>query len=176
MTLIHIVVMGFLMTLNTVGRMPRGQFWLFFPFGLIPPVLTIWAIDWDVSAVILNRTKIWPFALVLAASLPLISAMARRLHDVGEPGHQAMYPFMPILIVWVGYILALGGFYASFYAGIGLFLGVFLGLIAFFLLPIGYLVGFFASLFLGASVLGLLLLPSETGTNRYGPNPHGDRS
>ena len=113
---------------------------------------------------------IWRVVVLIFLSIPLLSATSRRLQDMGEPGNEAIYPFLPFIMLWVGYQAALWLVFGSVslgLVGIGLFIG-WIGLVLF--IPL-YLVAIFVSLSFAASIIGKMLVSSSPGPNRYGPNP-----
>lgn len=74
---------------------------------------------------------------------------------------------MPLLMFWIIGVSLFLALHVPVLAGWALVLLFLLGLV---LLPV-YLFALWASVMLAASIIGLLLLPSEPGSNRYGPNP-----
>lgn len=147
------------------GRASRSEFWWFAPIAVIAPVLGGVMISWD-------NIDFWGISrlgVLILLSLPLIAAMSRRLQDTGEPGHQALYPFMPFVFLWIGYQAIYWFSAATWIAGIGFILGI-LALFAFGLI---YFLTAVASLFVTAFIIGMLLVASDLGPNRYGPPPHG---
>ena len=103
----------------------------------------------------------------MLVSVPLMAAMSRRLQDTGEPGHQAIYPFMPFVLLWTGY-----QFFYWFSIGTAfLIIGALIGWLALLLLVPLYLLSFVVAIFMTASIIGMMLVSSQPGPNRYGPNP-----
>ena len=152
------IVRGIKGTFMWTGRASRSEFWLFAPVAAALPVVPLLLLP--------AKPSFGHLATVLASALPLISAGARRLQDTGEPGHSIMLPVTPLLyfftLLWVlgsGFNLTLGG--TPWYIAYPV---VFLFWIAF---PVICLV----SLFWIGPVLGQLLLPSQPGSNPYGPPP-----
>ncbi len=147
------------------GRIGRSEFWWFMPLGLVPPVAVASRLDWNV----IELYGIWRVIAVMGASLPLLAAMSRRLQDMGEPGHHAFYPFMPLILLWLGYqammYFSIGSISVGFLPAIILLIA---GLL--FFMPL-YLFAQLASLVLAGSVIGMLLVPSDRTANPYGPNP-----
>lgn len=151
--------------------MNRKDYWSFFAFGLLPPLLFATQVNW----LVVEIWGIWKLAALFVLSIPLLNATRRRLQDTGEDGNGAFYPFMPFVILWVGYQCILWGGYAlAFATGGGAILLVIL--IWFFALTIVgplHIVALFFCLMATASVIGQLLVSSEPGTNRFGPAPQG---
>jgi uncharacterized membrane protein YhaH (DUF805 family) len=83
------------------GRATRSELWWFFPLGLAVPFLVASQLNWRSFEIM----GIWRILVVMIAAQPLTSAMSRRLHDVGEDGQQAYYPYMPLIMLWIGYIV-----------------------------------------------------------------------
>lgn len=160
---------GILKSFDGSGRTARRDYWAFFPLGLTPPLLFATQVDW----LAVEIWGIWKLAVLFLLSVPLLNATQRRLQDTGEDGNGAYYPFMPFVILWVGYqcILWLG--HALTYAtGGGAILLVIL--IWFFALTIVgplHIIALYICLMITASVIGQLLISSEPGTNRFGPAP-----
>jgi uncharacterized membrane protein YhaH (DUF805 family) len=131
--------------------------------ALFPPVLAGLGMSWYNF----DFWGIWRVGVLISLSLPLIAAMSRRLQDIGEPGHQAIFPFMPFVLFWFGY----QGIYwfsnATFATGLGMVVGI-LALIAFGFVYIGTVI---AALFITASIVGMMLVTSDPRSNRYGPPP-----
>lgn len=109
-----------------------------------------------------------PPLLTLAALLPTFAGLARRLHDLGRSARMAaVLVFGPPVLVWLPWLFAVlflnvihpqqgiaddGRGIGSAILGVALFLGTLL-----------------ASL-VAQVVIGLR--PSQSGPNKYGPNPH----
>lgn len=115
-----------------------------------------------------HATKaIWLTTLIFY--LPVTAAGARRLHDVGESGLLMLEPLKPLLAF--GIVLGLFGLF-SFKTFIG-FVTLFLfGKVYVALISIAALITAVATLMYFSNTMGLLLLPSKSGPNKYGPNPN----
>ncbi|MEL6808032.1 MAG: DUF805 domain-containing protein [Pseudomonadota bacterium] len=119
-----------------------------------------------------ERHALWVFLAVTAVFyIPVTSAGVRRLHDIGERGVLMLDPLKPafagLFLVWLLPLVTGGAFLATWIVGALLF-------------PAAIIIVVFAALF-GMTVatlvylsntMGLLLLPSEPGPNKYGPNPN----
>ena len=109
--------------------------------------------------------------------VPVTSAGVRRLHDVGESGWSMLMPLVPVTlylaIVCVLVWLATYTHYGRAFVLLGV---TFFILIPFFfaiLLSLGVvgIAAVIASLAYFDKNMALLLQPSQSGPNRYGPNP-----
>lgn len=156
---------GFAKSVQFSGRTCRPEFWWFAPFGIAPPLIGGLQMSWFN----MDFWGIWRVAVLIMLSLPLLAAMSRRLQDVGEPGHDALYTFMPFVMLWVGYQVTywfiVGA--AAVLGGIAL-LFAWTALVLF--IPL-YLLAIIVSLNLAATVIGTMIISSTPGSNRYGPNP-----
>ena len=113
---------------------------------------------------------IWRVALLILRGLPLLAALARRLQDIDEPGEEAIYPFMPFVILWVGYQLTYWFVYGTAWTGlVGITFFVAISALLLFI-PL-YLIAMIVALNLAASIIGKTFISSSPGPNRYGPNP-----
>ena len=157
------ILVGFLRTGQTWGRATRSEFWWFAPVGALPPVMVGVNRPW----LVLGWASLQTIAVVAVASLPLLSAAARRLQDTGEPGVQAFYPVSGLLMLWAG-LHALPYVFAIPFVGWTML--VLVVMVPALLIGI-ILIATFAVLATGAQVLGMLLVPPDPGSNRYGPNP-----
>ncbi|MFN5997938.1 MAG: DUF805 domain-containing protein [Paracoccaceae bacterium] len=154
---------GLVKSFQFSGRASRTEFWWFAPVALIPPVVGGTQLSLDN----IDFWGIWRVGVLILLGLPLIAAMSRRLQDMGEPGHQALLPFMPFVFLWVGYQAIYWFSVATWITGLGMILGI-LALFAFGLI---YFVTAIASLFVTASIIGMMLVASDPRSNRYGPPP-----
>jgi uncharacterized membrane protein YhaH (DUF805 family) len=142
------------------GRASRSEFWWFAPVAVIAPVLGGVMMSWDN----IDFWGIWRVGALILLGLPLIAAMSRRLQDMGEPGHQALFPFMPFVFLWLGYQAIYWFSMATWITGLGLILGI----VALFAFGLIYFLTAVVSLFVTASVIGMLIVASDRGPNRYG--------
>jgi uncharacterized membrane protein YhaH (DUF805 family) len=147
------------------GRATRSEFWWFAPVAAIPPVMLINYLQWFPP----DFWGIWKLGLLFLVALPLLAAASRRLQDSGEDGHQAIYPFMPLLIMWITYLLVVWLGQIPLLVGVVTVILIVIGFIL--LIPIHFFV-LWLSVQLTATVIGQLLISSQPGPNRYGPNPN----
>jgi len=148
------------------GRSTRREFWWFAPVAAIPPVTVGSQMSW----INMDFWGVWRVFVLMALSLPLLAALSRRLHDVGEPGEQAVYPFLPFVNLWLGYQLTYWFIMGGAVVGLGGLVVILAIGAALLFIPL-YLVAIIVSLNLAASVIGMTLISSAPGPNRYGPNP-----
>ncbi|MBO9411552.1 MULTISPECIES: DUF805 domain-containing protein [unclassified Ruegeria] len=139
------------------GRASRAEFWWFAPIASVLPISVALLLDWRVSL----SWEIGQLFVVMMASLPLLSAMSRRLQDTDEDGYQAIFPFMPIILFWLGYQLALG---------FSLLIG---GPILWFILAVltlvpAFLASLVASVMVTSNIIGMMLVASDSDENRFG--------
>lgn len=142
------------------GRASRTEFWWFAPVALGLAIASVWILLPRVIA-IAWFTK---FIIAFLALTPLWACGARRLQDTGEEGRDI---FLPASIFFgVPLAIAIAVFVATAANGL---LGIFL--LLFVALPvIGFgLLATFTSL---GPTIGQLIVSSEPGTNRFGPNPN----
>ena len=105
--------------------------------------------------------------------LPVTAAGVRRLHDIGESGSLMLDPLKPAVGFFI--VLALLWLWASTtYAGtiVMLFSAFFFAKAVIAILVIAALFVLVLTLMYFSNTMGLLLLPSQPGPNKYGPNPH----
>ena len=158
---------GILGTFRFSGRSSRSEFWYFAPVATVPVIIGLMLVPW-------NRIEIygiWRWLGVMVLSLPLLSSGWRRINDTGEDGKMILLPFMPIILLWVGYQAIMWGVVGSVFVGAGV-LGFAIGIAALFLLVPLYIATLVISVISTGPVIGQLILPSTPGPNRFGPNPH----
>ncbi|MCX8952121.1 DUF805 domain-containing protein [Ruegeria sp. NA] len=144
------------------GRATRAEFWWFAPLAAMMPIIVTLHLDWRVSF----GWGIGRLIVVMATSIPLLAAMSRRLQDTGEDGHQALYPFMPIILIWIGHQVFL--LFSLLIGGPILWL-----ILAFLTLGPMFLAALVASVMVTANIIGMMLVASEPGNNRFGV-PNGE--
>ncbi|MCK4711539.1 MAG: DUF805 domain-containing protein [Marinosulfonomonas sp.] len=167
MNAVDAIKTGFRKSLVFSGRASRSEFWWFFPIGLALPIAAGAQLSWRVVEI----WGIWRLLVVMGFALPLLAASSRRLQDVGEEGHQAMFPFTPLIILWVGYMVLYGSvMLEGLMVGSGLFM--ILGLLALLILVPLHFIALLVSLWVASSVIGMMLVSSQPGPNKYGPNPN----
>lgn len=105
--------------------------------------------------------------------LPVTAAGVRRLHDVGKCGNLMLDPLKPIAALYVVMLLfwlTVANSDAAFivvYSNL-----IFLGKVWFALFCIAALCATALTLMYFSNTMSMLLLPSQPGTNKYGPNPN----
>ncbi len=163
---------GLACSLNYSGRASRSEFWWFAPVGLVIAV-----IGCNAGAMFLDDRQPISFLVMAIVTflsfIPLTSAGSRRLQDTGEHGQDILLPIMPIIFVLLylsvivhgaaGVLVAYFTFPALGFVAHALLLLISVGI--FVLAPL-------AGLFFLGPVIGQLLVPSEPGPNRFGPNPN----
>ena len=151
-------------SLQTSGRTARTEFWWFAPVGialpaiaaiLAPPAINSWG------------TLLLKISIVLLAAVPFFSAMQRRYQDTGMHGQDVWVALGPtIMVITSGWFLIVGVF------GIVSIIHAIVGAVFFLImLPIFVINLVIAPGTLGTAI-GQLLIPSESSSNRYGPNPN----
>lgn len=160
---IKAIATGLLKSPVFFGRATRSEFWWFAPIAIVPPIWVGNEVAWDKF----EFWGIWRVGLLMLAALPLISAGYRRLQDAGEDGYQIVFPFMPCIILWVTYQCLFWFSWGTAFVGIGFFIG----LIALLVLIPAYVFALFVSFMTIGPTIGLLILPSQQGSNAHGPNP-----
>lgn len=163
----HAIKIGFTKSFQFSGRASRSEFWWFVPVALVPPVLASHKMSWYN----LEFWGIWRVGILILLSLPLLAAMSRRLQDIGEPGHQAIFPFMPFILFWLAYQAIYWFSAATVFTGHATGLGVAIGILALIAFGFVYVGAVIAALFTTASIIGMMLVASDPRSNRYGPPP-----
>ncbi len=155
------------------GRTARGGYLAFLVTATCILAGTLW-----LAAQISAHDKFWWNALMIVAVfyIPVTSAGVRRLHDAGHSGVFMLDPLKPtvvfLVITYLGRMLFVGGFSLVALDGSFALVTLFAAPFAFFVWMIAFLGCFVATMVYFANTMGLLLLPSQPGTNAYGPNPH----
>jgi uncharacterized membrane protein YhaH (DUF805 family) len=103
---------------NFSGRARRKEFWIFQLFLIIITTICI-VLDYILGTVFIINTvsegQIIPpygwlhFICIIFHLLPNISVHFRRLHDVGKSGWWFLILFIPIVNLWVLYLLSKDG-------------------------------------------------------------------
>ena len=155
---------GFAKSFQFSGRASRPEFWWFAPFGFALPLIGGLQMSWFN----MDFWGIWRVAVLALLSLPLLAAMSRRLQDVGKLGREAMYPFVPFVMLWVGFQMY---YWLIFTPAIGSNLMLVLSYLTLVLFFVLYPLAMIASLILATSIIRKMLNSSIPGPNRYGPNP-----
>ncbi|NVK14361.1 DUF805 domain-containing protein [Leisingera daeponensis] len=153
------------------GRSSRREFWTFAPLGAGLPLFAAFAgMQFELS--------FW-FVLGIAAlaSVPLFAVGWRRVQDTGTYGSDAIEPWkFFFLAVVLGYLTRAIFLWADAQISAGAdgpvgFGVVIAAALAGIPMAIGTITATFAFLFTFPQAAALTLLPSDTGTNKYGPNP-----
>lgn len=138
--------------MNFRDRAARAEYWWWLLFAVVVAVIA-WVLDF----LIFRGWEVGPFQLVTALALlfPGLSVSVRRLHDTNRSGWWILLLIALSILVVVGAIAAAAANPFNPISGPGLlFIGVpFVVLLAFAILYVVWLV-----------------LPSNPGNNRYGPN------
>lgn len=189
------ILTGFRKSFTVQGRASRPEFWWFWSFHFLVPLVLIFVLGGFVSKAFAGLAQ----ALVLAGmALYVLStpasfcALVRRQHDVGKSGKPAGLVYIGMIIA----AIATGLFLVSEASQIDPFLhfrdpklqenplafaaalpvlaiGSFAQIVmfAFFAITVLFFVG--PPLLLALLILGIgLARPSDPGSNIYGPNPH----
>lgn len=154
------------------GRSSRGEFWAFAPLGVGLPLLSA-----TVSLTL--GLGFWSvLGIAATAALPLFAVGWRRAQDTGTYGSDAIEPWKffflaavlgyltRAIFLWTNAQISAG---ADGPTGFGVMIAAALVGIP---MAAGTIAAAFAFLFTFPQAAALTLLPSDTGTNKYGPNPH----
>lgn len=137
---------------NFRDRAARAEYWWWALFAIVVALVAA-ALDF----VIFHGWETGPFNLVtsLALLLPGLSVTVRRLHDTNRRGWWILLPVIPAILTFVGFIAALTANPFNPFNSTGL-----------------VLIGVPALLWIAATILLLvwMILPSNPGNNRFGPN------
>jgi len=137
---------------NFRDRAARAEYWWWALFATI-----LLLIGQGLDYVIFSDWETSPFYLVLslATFLPSLSVTVRRLHDTNRSGWWVLLPFAPMVLFFAGFIAALTMNPLNPFGPVGLIL-----------------IGVPTILFIAAAILLLvwMVLPSDAGNNRFGPN------
>ena len=158
---------GILKTFQFSGRASRSEFWYFAPVAVLPVILGLYLVPWHK----IELFGIWRWLGVMVLGLPLLSAGWRRINDTGENGQMILLPFMPIILLWVGYQAILWFAVGTAFVGVGV-VGMVIGFGTLFMLFPLYFAALLISFISLGPVIGQLVLPSTPGPNRFGPIPH----
>lgn len=164
------ITRGLAGTLCWKGRASRTEYWLFLPVGLALPMLAI-------AAARGFGHDIWTAIVTgLVALLPLVALTSRRALDSGETIWATVEPTLNLLAL-LGWIWLTGRVKAWFdHAFIGADgpPGFGLAIVFWITMPIMALITlriFLSGLIGGAALFSQMAEPSQSGANRYGPNP-----
>ncbi len=137
---------------NFKDRAARAEYWWWALFATAA-VLIAMVLDHFVF----NDWSIPPFTLVigLATALPSLSAAVRRLHDTGRSGWWVFLPVIAAMLVFAGAAAAVLDNPKNPLGGMWL---IYVGVPALVTIATWIL------------LIVLLVMPGDTGNNRYGPN------
>lgn len=137
---------------NFRDRAARAEYWWWVLLAIIVAVVAA-----GLDFLIFRGWQTGPFNLVtsLALLLPGLSVTVRRLHDTNRSGWWILLPVVPAILMFVGFIAALSSNPLDPFNATGL-----------------VLIGVPTLLWLAAIILLVIwmLLPSNAGNNRFGPN------
>jgi uncharacterized membrane protein YhaH (DUF805 family) len=155
-------------TFDLRGRTARGPYLMFLGAAIV-----LFALCLTACAMFLpeGSKAIGVYITTALFYLPVTAAGVRRLHDVGESGLLMLDPLKPSIAA--GLLLGLLWLWVSF-SDAGNFVVVvstflFASLI-YAVLIVGALVVLAVSMMYMSHTLGLLMLPSQPGANKYGPS------
>lgn len=194
MSIKHAITAGLSQSFRVQGRASRPEFWWFWAFHFIAPMLLIFTIGPLMLhlSVPLGQILLVTGLLIYLATIPgVFSAMVRRMHDIGKSGKATGVLYLVALAVVAVTLSVLaskfmfpmtrefvGGANAGDNPAIYLVLGPMMLITG--LIDIVFF-GFFIMIILqlvALPVIGLLLIvgvglarPSDPGTNKWGPPP-----
>lgn len=151
---------GFAKSFQFKGRASRSEFWWFAPVAIVFSGTVTW-----VFATLRNHDY-WStnWIVLFFALTPFWASGYRRMQDAGELGQDIFYPAALFFGIPLGLV-------SAFYA-VGIVSPIIAFLLAMFVgLPLIAAGAFLIFVSVGP-VIGQLLVPSEPGPNRFGPNPH----
>ncbi|MEI6418367.1 MAG: DUF805 domain-containing protein [Sphingomonadales bacterium] len=138
------------------GRAGRREYWWYAP---LPPMLNFLANAalWNASntAGVLANLALW-----LALLTPTLAVTTRRLHDTGRRGWWQALP-LAVFLAYIGFTIGFVSLVETNNAG-GITFSIFVVLLS------------LAVLASAVTLLVWLLLPSQPGSNRFGPNPYDE--
>ena len=135
------------------GRADRSEFWWFGLIYLAGAFMVFWGIEWLMQGASIISAQAMLVYLALFLS-PFLAVAWHRFHDMGFFGIPALLPFA-ILAIGVLISIVEAALVPSDWPGL-----------------IGALIAYGGFIIIGVPLLIWLLLPSQSGPNRYGPNPH----
>ncbi len=138
--------------MNFRDRAARAEYWWWVLFAVILGLIAV-----GLDLLIFRGWETGPFNLVISLALffPGLTVTVRRLHDTNRSGWWILLPVIPAILTFAGFIAALTANPFNPFNGTGLIL-----------------VGVPAIIWIAATILLLvwMLLPSNAGNNRFGPN------
>jgi uncharacterized membrane protein YhaH (DUF805 family) len=144
------------------GRAPRAEYWWYI-LGLIVVAIVISIVEsvLGLKGMILGFWGPLTALFMLATIVPSLAVGARRLHDTNRSGWWQLLFYVPYaLMIILGGAAIAGGAAAGGTMGAVAGAGI-AGLLALIALVCGII------------LLVFMVLPSQPGENRYGPNPSG---
>lgn len=155
------------------GRASRSEYWWFLPVGLALPAVCYGVLAYAAPDM-LTATRLAVSALALA---PLAAVTVRRLNDAGADGRDIEAPAGALVLVLVGLVVisklaAWAGPVAETLDGPAVFGFAILIGVMLLVVVIPFVVIFLFGLMSGATLFGTMLLPSQPGSNKHGPNPN----
>ena len=164
----HAVLTELKRSFDFSGRTARAAYFCFLAASMMVFASTLATLSMLVSPEQFPYAVLW---VTLLFYVPVTSAGVRRLHDVGESGSLMLDPLKPAftfaMLCWVVPVIGGGLFSATLVFGVFFFPGV-IGALA----VLATLITAGLTLMYFSNTAGVLLLPSQPGPNRYGPNPH----
>ncbi len=157
-------------SLDFRGRTARARY-----FGFMSVAISVFASASWIAVATLPDGQGWVGILVLIALfyVPVTSAGVRRLHDTGNPVTLMLDPLKPLAAFGVIAFLIGVAFLSSDVGILALFASLFLaGKIMAALVVIAALLMLGLTMIFFSHTMGQLMLPSQPGTNTYGPDPH----
>lgn len=137
---------------NFRDRAARAEYWWWALFATV-----VLLVGQGLDYLVFSEWETGPFYLVLslATFLPSLSVTVRRLHDTNRTGWWVLLPFAPMVLLFAGFIAALTMNPLNPFGPVGL-----------------VLIGVPTILLIATAILLLvwMLLPSDAGNNRFGPN------
>ncbi|QPH55220.1 DUF805 domain-containing protein [Pontivivens ytuae] len=152
------------------GRAERSEYWWFLPVGLTLPAAAL------LLGASLHLEAALRLALFAIAGLPLFAVTIRRAKDTGTAMDRVAYPtaclvaLIAMVCVYETYTAWLGSAFQTIDgpAGFGLML---IAAISVPTLVVAILAALIHGLIFGTMLFSRMILPSDPGTNRYGPPP-----
>ncbi|QLB21252.1 hypothetical protein A6B43_06835 [Vespertiliibacter pulmonis] len=129
------------------GRARRREYWMFI---LLSNIISLGLLYVDYQSGSLGRGLVISNIYSLAVLLPALAVGVRRLHDTGRSGWWVLLILFPLIMIYLSIYLAINGITADL------------------VLPVSIL-----GLIMLISFIVLMCKDSQSGENKYGPNPKG---
>jgi len=145
------------------GRASRAEFW-WYALALVVAGIIVAIVEGILGLSHMIFYIFGPLSLLFRAAtiVPSLAVSARRLHDTNRPGWWVLLPLIPELLMLIMAAMTAGAVAAG--GGIGAAIGG---------AALTGLIGLVA--LVGAVVLIVFCaMPSQPGSNQYGPNPNGE--